>query len=314
MISVIIIGKNEGARLTACLESVRSSLITLSHEIIYVDSCSSDDSLSRARAMGARCFLLAETHTTAGLGRFVGSREARGEYLLFLDGDMRLCPGFAEKALMTMVSQGYDGVCGIRRDIYLHGGEIVSQNDNYFGCTQERIAPTFGGALMITAEALVFSGGWSCNTVACEEAELYARIRDAGCRIAEIPVMMIEHVDVLRDNRSALSVLFSPRRLGEGQAMRCAMARGKGMAYLRHERGKFLFYALDWLCVLLLVLGCTGMGALWPAVACMLQCMQLGYLLARRQGRAFVSQKLFFFAFALGLIAYHERNLAYACV
>ena len=88
MISVIVIGRNEGARLDACMGSIRTALGVLAHEIVYVDSRSADDSLARAHAHGARCFLLEDPDTTAGLGRFVGAREARGEYLLFLDGDM----------------------------------------------------------------------------------------------------------------------------------------------------------------------------------------------------------------------------------
>ena len=69
MISVIVIGKNEGERLSACFESIRSALGVLSHEVVYVDSGSSDGSLALAAAAGARCYLLSETHTTAGLGR-----------------------------------------------------------------------------------------------------------------------------------------------------------------------------------------------------------------------------------------------------
>lgn len=89
--------QNEGERLAACLKSIQTALNVLAHEVVYVDSCSTDQSLQTAKALGARCFLLAERQTTAGLGRFVGAKEARGEYLLFLDGDMQLCPGFAEK-------------------------------------------------------------------------------------------------------------------------------------------------------------------------------------------------------------------------
>ena len=138
MISVVVIGKNEGERLAACLKSIQTALNVLAHEVVYVDSCSTDQSLQTAKALGARCFLLAERQTTAGLGRFVGAKEARGEYLLFLDGDMQLCPGFAEKALMAIAAKGYDGVCGIREDVYLRGSEVVGRNENYFGCTQER--------------------------------------------------------------------------------------------------------------------------------------------------------------------------------
>ena len=307
MISVIVIGNNEGERLAACLDSARAALRTLSHELIYVDSRSTDDSLQIASSHGARCFLLEETQTTAGLGRFVGAREARGEYLLFLDGDMRLQPGFAERALMAMASRGYDGVCGIREDVYMQGDVIVSRRENYFGCTQERLAPEFGGAILLRAEALARCGGWSPDTIACEEAELHARLLDAGCRVGELPVPMIVHTDAVREGRGLLGVLLSRRRLGEGQAFRCAMAHKKARAYVRREKEKFLFYAIDWLCLLLaLTAGLTGLGAL-----CALQSMQLGFLLSCGRPRAFVSQKLFFFAFPAGLFSYRRRSRAY---
>lgn len=306
MISVIVIGRNEGPRLSACLKSVQDALTTLSHEIIYVDSCSSDDSLDRAKALGARCFLLAEQETTAGLGRYAGAREARGDVLLFLDGDMELCPGFCEKALMEMASTGCNGVCGMREDIYWQDGRIVGRDANYFRCTQRRECPEFGGALMLTAEALSACGGWSTDTVACEEAELHARLKAMGCRITELPIPMIRHNDTVRDNRSLLGAFFSRRRLGEGQAMRCAMALGKGRCYLRHERTKFLLYALDWLSVLLLLLGTVGLLA-----SCFIQAAQLGFFAAYHRARAWVSQKLFFFAFLLGLASYRERSRAY---
>lgn len=307
MISVVVIGKNEGPRLSACLESIGSALRVLSHEVIYVDSRSTDDSLERAKALGARCFVLEDEHPTAGLGRLIGTKEARGEFLLFLDGDMRLLPGFAEKALMSIAQTDAVGACGIRQDIYLKDGQEVGRNDNYFGCTQQRLCPEFGGALFISAEALKTCGGWSGDTIACEEAELYARLKDAGLKIVELPVPMIEHLDSVRDNRGLLGVFFSRRRLGEGQALRCAMKQKKAGAYIRHEQLKFAFYALDLLAVLLALL-VPGMGL---ALLCTLESMQLGYLLAKGRPRAFVSQKLFFFAFPAGLCTYRVRSRGY---
>ena len=44
----------------------------------------------------------------------------------------------------------------------------------------------------------------------------------------------------------------------------------------------------------------------------LLECMQLGWLLAQKRPRAFVSQKLFFFGLPLGLMTYRERSRAYA--
>ena len=307
MISVVVIGRNEGARLSLTLASIRSALGVLAHEILYVDSRSTDDSLERARACGARCFLLGEKRTTAGLGRLIGTKEARGEYLLFLDGDMQLQKGFCEKAMMVMASRGYDGCTGIRKDVYMRAGKIIGENDNYFGCTQERIAPEFGGALFLKKEALEKAGGWSPDTIACEEAELHARLRANGCVIAELPVPMIVHTDAVRDGRGVLGVLFSRRRLGEGQALRCAMAHHQAGAYVRHEHEKFFFYMLDWMCVILVqLLGVWGLlGALF------FQAAQLGSLLTKGRVRAFVSQKLFFFAFPAGLATYRVRSRAY---
>ena len=307
MISVIVIGKNEGSRLDACLSSIKSALRLLKHEIIYVDSRSTDDSIARAKAHGARCFLLSDERTTAGLGRFVGTKEASGEYLLFLDGDMELMPGFCENAMMTLAARDAQGVCGIREDVYMKNGKIAGRNENYFGCTHERVCPEFGGAVFLKADALQMAGGWSPDTIACEEAELHARLRAKGCQVIEIPVPMIRHTDAVRDDRSMWNAIFSRRRLGEGQALRCAMSHGKPSAYIHHENEKFLLYSIDWMCVILIVLlGIYGLlGALF------LQMVQLGRFLARNRMRAFVSQKLFFFAFPAGLLTYHVRNRAY---
>ena len=192
-------------------------------------------------------------------------------------------------------------------DIYLKNGEVIGENANYFGCTAERIAPEFGGALFIKKEALEKSGGWSPDTIACEEAELHARLKAHKLLIAELPVNMIIHTDAVREDRGVLGVVFSRRRLGEGQALRCAMVLGQADAYIHHENEKFLLYSIDWMCVILIaLLGVWGgLGALFFPLA------QLGRFLSRRRIRAFVSQKLFFFAFPAGLLSYRVRSRAY---
>ena len=208
---------------------------------------------------------------------------------------------------MAMAQRSYDGCTGIRKDVYLKDGKVVSENENYFGCRAERIAPEFGGALFIKKEALEKAGGWSPDTIACEEAELHARLNAHKLQIAELPAPMIVHTDAVREDRGIWGVAFSRRRLGEGQAMRCAMAQNQASAYIHHENEKFMLYSIDWMCVILIVLlGVWGLlGALFFQMA------QLGSFMARRRLRAFVSQKLFFFAFPAGLISYRKRSRAY---
>ncbi len=307
VISVIVVGKNEGERLSACLESVNEALRSLHHEVLYVDSRSGDDSVSRALSAGARVFRLQETDTTAGLGRRVGAALAKGEWLLFLDGDMRLCPGFMQKAMLAADRYSADGITGIRTDEFVKNGTILAKTENVFGCETVRVCPAFGGAILLAKRALDAAGSWSADTVSCEEAELHARLISSGAKILEIPEPFIIHTDTVREERGLRGILFSRRRLGEGQALRCAMRMKKASAYLSFERVKFLFWLLDAASVLsLLYLRLPG---LLPAAFS--QCLQLGFFASRRSLRAFVSQKLFFFAMPAGLFLSHRRSEGY---
>lgn len=93
MISFIIIGKNEGWKLKACLDAL--SVVVCKdkikdYEIIYVDSKSTDDSINVAKQYPkARVFLITG-ECNAGVGRNIGAKEAKGDVLCFLDGDMEL--------------------------------------------------------------------------------------------------------------------------------------------------------------------------------------------------------------------------------
>ena len=60
--------------------------------------------------------LLLDQPLTAALGRYVGGRETTGELVLFLDGDMELCPGWLDRALQTM---------GERPDVAAVAGTVV---------------------------------------------------------------------------------------------------------------------------------------------------------------------------------------------
>ena len=119
---------------------------------------------------------------------------------------------------------------------------------------------------------------------------------------------MITHTDAVRDNRGLLGMIVSKRRLGEGQALRCAMAAGKARAYVTHEKQKFTLFAADLACLILLLVY-PAMGLL---LGCFAQTMQLGFFLARKRIRAFVSQKLFFFYLPLGMLSYRVRSRGYA--
>ena len=307
VLSVVVIGRDEGESLAACLRSAQDALTRMPHELIYVDSGSRDDSLAVARAAGARCFRLRTDAPTAGLGRRVGAREARGAFLLFLDGDMRLEPGFAETALAVLEAEGLDGAVGIRHDVYERGGAAVDENPNYYRCERRREAREFGGAILLRAATLARAGGWAADVSSCEEAELHARLLKCGARIAELPTPMIRHIDRVRDNRGLLGAIFSPRRLGLGQALRHALRVGSAPMFLLRERTAFLFWLIDALCIAAL---CAAGARAWGVVA-LAQALQWSAFALSGRARGFAGQKLLFFYLPAGMLHFRVRDQDY---
>ena len=307
MVSVIVIGRNEGTRLEACFKSIEKACQFLSHEIIYVDSASTDNSLLVAAAY-ASCYVVKDPSPTPGLGRYIGTEVAKGDWLLFLDGDMQLEQDFVMHALPKAAAAHADAITGQRHDLYYQSEALISENKNYFGCTSQRPAPEFGGALMISQDALKDVGSWSPDTIACEEEELHSRLLAKKKLVLEIPEPMIKHTDCVTENRSLVSILLNKRQLGQGEAFRCACSHKSADAYIRFHPVLFLFYLLDWIAILaLLLLRPWG----FP-VFCLLEAVQLGFYLSKKLPRRFVSQKLFFVYFPAGLLTYHVRDRGYS--
>ncbi len=102
-VSVVVIGRNEGERLTRCIESVMASEYPADLlEVIYVDTDSTDGSCVRAEGLGAKVISIRPGRPCAAAGRNAGFRQARFELVHFLDGDTILDPGWLSKAVAAM--------------------------------------------------------------------------------------------------------------------------------------------------------------------------------------------------------------------
>ena len=104
LISFIIIGRNEGWKITKCLQSVFDTIASnqiREFEIIYVDSQSTDDSLNRVKAFKNVIVILLTEDYNSAIARNVGAKEAAGDILYFVDGDMELEPGFLNKVVKS---------------------------------------------------------------------------------------------------------------------------------------------------------------------------------------------------------------------
>ena len=116
MVSVIIPVYNVEAYLARCLDSVLAQTCP-DIEIVCVDDCGTDGSMAVARRYAAAHpdrIRIVESEENAGLGgaRDKGIAAAAGEYLLFVDSDDAVTPGFAEAYLRAAEESGADIVAG----------------------------------------------------------------------------------------------------------------------------------------------------------------------------------------------------------
>ena len=192
-VSVVVIGRNESARLPRCLASIqRAAWNGLPWELIYVDSRSSDSSVTIAKSLGARVLDLGSANTCAAAARNVGWRAAQGAFVLFLDGDTELEPEFLTQALPVLCNPKTVAVWGHRREsnptqsIYTR----VLDLDWIFAPGK---VDYFGGDALVRRRALQEVGGFDDALVAGEEPELSQRLRARGWQIEHIDVPMTRH-------------------------------------------------------------------------------------------------------------------------
>ena len=256
-LTVVVIGRNEAERLPALFPSLppRAGV-----EWIYVDSRSGDRSVEIALKHGARVYLM-EPHPSlcAASGRYAGTLEARGRWILYLDGDMvlqgefvhfldRLREGEAE------LPPGAVGFVGKTRSLFLDGeGALLSSSDNV--CLPAgrrslrgrwgRPADYHGGAVLYLREAVLQAGNWDPAVSQLEEIDLYSRIRSLGFHIRALDLPMADHFTPKHSLRNRLGAILWPWRergayLGANQLISSRLRQKNLAGLIRFYPGPFL--------------------------------------------------------------------------
>lgn len=190
----VVIGRNEGARLTRCLETLSTADV-----VVYVDSGSTDHSVCEARQRGFDAVELDTTIPfTAARARNVGFHRLRElapelAYVQFIDGDCELDATWPQAALNFLSSRANAAVVyGRRRE--QHPDKTIY---NWL-CDQEWNGPSgevlsCGGDAMMRVTAFESVSGYRNELIAGEEPELCARLRQAGWQIWRLDNEMTRH-------------------------------------------------------------------------------------------------------------------------
>ncbi|MCE7986081.1 MAG: glycosyltransferase [Caldilinea sp. CFX5] len=239
-LSVVLITKNQGWNVARLIQSVFNATRGLTTpEVILVDSASTDETVAQAQRFPITVLQLAATQRlTPAAGRYVGYGHCTGEYLLFLDGDMELYPGWLDKALQLLVEdRTIAGLTGERIDL----PKQAQEEDKPPLIMPPRPAvtdiPQGGGAALYRRRVLDEIGQFNPYLYSDEEPDLCLRLRYSGYRFVRIAYPIVYHYT---DPTDTIPTLIGRWRrqlyLGSGQNLRYHLGSPFFWPYVR-ERG-----------------------------------------------------------------------------
>ena len=191
-VDAVVIGRNEGARLEACLRSLKDQV----RRVVYVDSGSTDGSVALARDLGAQVVELdMSLPFTAARARNAGMAavEDTTEFVQFIDGDCELRGDWIPAATAFLADNPKVAVvCGRRRERFpeasVYNRLCDEEWDTPIGETK-----ACGGDALMRLSAVRSVGGYRDTLIAGEEPELCLRLRKAGWDIWRLDHEMTLH-------------------------------------------------------------------------------------------------------------------------
>lgn len=202
-VSVVIKAYNEAERIDRAIESAwaaRAEVWPLPLEIVVADSLSSDATVERAvwwsqRAPVRVVQLLREEDRGCGCGVELGYAWSRGQWVMLMDGDMELVPGFLCAALAHLQRHpDLAGVGGLVFDREIRNATDRIRSRNGLGRTAG-LRPWLEGGGLYRRSAIASAGGHAADMrlAAYEEADLGVRLRRAGWRLERLAIPAVLH-------------------------------------------------------------------------------------------------------------------------
>jgi glycosyltransferase involved in cell wall biosynthesis len=231
ILSIVVIGRNEGARLERCLRSLRDMADPGGPvEVIYVDSASTDGSQELAARYGALVIPVQPKRPTAALGRNAGWRNATAPFVLFLDGDTILDPRFVVDAFKDF-QQDTSIVWGNRREIHPEAS-VYNRVLDLDWISRPGIVDFCGGDALMRRSALQDVDGYDETLIAGEEPEMCRRMRARGWKILHVDRPMTGH-DLAMTRWS--QYWRRATRTGYAYAEVSERFKGSGLPFWEHE-------------------------------------------------------------------------------
>jgi len=302
---IVVIGRNEGERLAACLRSLRAAALP----IVYVDSGSSDRSVELARSQGngvveldpARPFSAARARNEgfAALVEF----DPTVEYVQFIDGDCTLAPGWIEAASAALDADP-------RKAIVIGHLEERHPRDSVYNrlCSLEwRSRPgdvtsfgALGGIMFVRAVVFASLKGFNADVIAGEDSEFGVRVGAAGHKVTKLDAPMATHdADIRRFGQWWRRAVRAGHAIGQRSFLN---GRSAARDCMRERRSTVAWGLLLPTAVMLLAVPTRGLALLLLAVGYGTLALRV-FRYRRRQGDSAADARLYAGFNVMGKIA-----------
>lgn len=200
-VSVVIPAKNAAAYIG---ETIDSALMQGGvSEIIVVDDGSTDGTEAIVRAIrDPRLRLMRNDASGVSAARNLGARNARGDWLVFLDADDRLRPDAVATLLAAaktaphavLVYGDYNTIDSAGQTIGRR--DLLKRRQKPSGHVLERLASgnfiVNGGIMLVRAEAFRATGGFDVSLRYCEDWHCWCRLAATG-EFAYVPKLLLDY-------------------------------------------------------------------------------------------------------------------------
>jgi glycosyltransferase involved in cell wall biosynthesis len=206
-ITIIIVGKNEEKILDKCF----SSALTLTNNIIYVDSDSTDSSIEIAKSYNKIKIISLKTENyfhTASLARSIAAKEVKTKFIQFIDADMTIESEWIKIAKKRLNNDPLlAAAVGYKKDYTSIESNIYTLRKD----SKEFYPDYLGGAFLIKKKQYDLAGGFDPLVPWDEERDLYLRILKNKKKVIYLDVLMASHFDYKTKSRGILFILLNEK-------------------------------------------------------------------------------------------------------
>lgn len=235
MISFIVIGRNEGWKLTKCLQSIFDAIShnkLNNYEVIYIDSKSTDDSIQRAKKFEQIKIFEITGQYNAAIARNIGASESKSDVLFFIDGDMEITNNFLKLVYNDSEGLKYNFVSGQLLEYYYNNqGNYINKGLYHKIIGNEKKEAITGGLFLIKKKLWDDIGGMKTKYRRSQDLDLGLRLAKKGILISlKKDIAAIHHTINYKDKIRVWKMLVN----GDQYYGRCVLYRDHLLNYNKY--------------------------------------------------------------------------------